>query len=176
MDSKTYKFDYKTGLLDGKIFGVRDYFQYYTTGVENLVPEFNEAFRYTNRNANERPEQIMYSMFKDEDLSDLFLAVNNQNYLWAVPFDLDGFQDAVELRMSYLRFLMKDRMNEPAEQKETHDDTTYIRTVEDVMYIRAEEDIQEHDDLSKEVIVPDKDSIVFVNRRIEDYFKSRIIS
>ncbi len=176
MDSKIYKFDYKPGLLDKKIFITRDYFQYYTTGVEQVVRDSPAAFVYTSRNDAERPEQIMYSLFGDENLSDQFLAVNNQNYLWAVPFSLDAFQDAVELRMAYLRYLMRDRMNEPAEKKETHDDATYIATIEDVMYLRAEEDTHIQDELARNIFIAEKDSVNFINRRIEDYFNSRIVS
>ena len=175
MDSKIYKFDYKNGLLDKKLFIVRDYFQYYTTGLEQIVRDNPSAFVYTNRNDSERPDQIMYSAFGDENLSDMFVAVNNQNYLWAVPFSLDAFQDAVELRMSYLRYLMRDRMNAPAEITETHDDVDYIPTVEDVMYIRAEEDIHAQDEMARNIFIPEKDSINFVKRRIDDYFDSRIV-
>ncbi len=175
MQSKIYKFDHKYGLLDKKLYVVRDYFQYYTTGVEQVVKYNTSAFVHTTRNDAERPDQIMYSTFGDENLSDMFLAINNQNYLWAVPFSLDAFQDAVVLRMSYLRYLMRDRMDAPAEKTETHDEATYINTVEDVMYLRAEEDTQVRDEMARNVLLPEKDNIHFVNRRIEDYFNSRVV-
>ncbi len=173
MDSKIYKFDYRAGLLDAKIYGVRDYFQYYTTGVEQVVEYNPSQFSYTNREDAERPEQIMYDLFGDENLGDMFVAINNQNYIWAVPLGLDAFQDAIDLRMAYLRYLMRDRMKQTVDNFEIDSKTEYVTTVEDVMKIRVTEDIHAEDDISRQIFIPKKDSVKFVQNRITDYFKDR---
>ncbi len=162
MKSITYKFDQKTGLLDNKIFLIRDYFQYYTTGVESIVRKTPEIFAITQRNNNERPEQIMYDMFKDENQADSFLAINNENYLWSTPFDLDAFQDAVDLRMKYVESMMKDRvMNDENQWK--------------IMDNRVREDVQAEDDSARRIIIPAKGQMQLVNKKIERYFKQRIL-
>jgi hypothetical protein len=159
MKSTIYKFDKKAGLLDSKIFGVTDYFQYYTTGVEQIIREAPDNFLYTDRLNGERPEQIMYGIFKDENLSDMFVAINNQNYIWAVPFDLDSFEEAVEFKMNYVKFLMKDRLDDPIQ--------------ENIMFDRVSEDVHVEDDVSRTVIIPAGDAVPGVNRQIREYFKGR---
>ena len=159
MQSTVYKFSPKFGILDNKIFNVRDYFEYYTTGVESIIKDNPEFFKFTTRKNTERPEQIMYDLFNDENLGDTFIAINNQNYLWATPFDLDSFHDTVEFRMNYIKNLMKDRLNDPG--------------VYDIMEERITEELYKEDDKSRAVIVPDLNSHRHVNKKIEEYFKSR---
>ncbi|MCD6435187.1 MAG: hypothetical protein J7L15_02180 [Clostridiales bacterium] len=162
MKSTIYKFDYKTGLLDNKLFLVRDYFQYYTTGVEQIIRQSPSAFGITQRNNNERPEQIMYDMFKDENQSDTFVAINNQNYLWATPFDLDAFQDAVDIKMHYVEFLMKDRVIDDPHQWDIMDD-------------RVRADLQSEDDVARQIVIPAHGKMQLVNRKIRKYFEQRVV-
>lgn len=176
MRSITYSFDQKEGLLNNKIFLVRDYFQYYTTGVEQIIPDNTDAFAFVTRENAERPEQIMYDMFRDANLGDMFCAINNQNYLWATPFGLDAFQDAIEFRFNYVELLMRDRI----EKTEVKDDLgtvieTYYNDVGDLCRERVEEDIHYADDVARLIIIPDLNSHQFVNRKIEEYFNSRIV-
>ena len=71
----------------GEVFEVRDYFEFYHTGIEQL-PFTNEKLYFaTNRLTNERSEVITNAFFEDPDLSDMVLALNNDVYLWDAPFD-----------------------------------------------------------------------------------------
>ena len=181
MKSTTYKFDLKTGLLDQKVYYVRDYFESYTTEVETLVHLAPEYFAVTSRENAERPESIMYQMYGEPDEADMFLAINNQNYLWATPFNLDAFQDAIDFRMNYLELLMRDRISK---EPELDDQGEIVRDENGkVQYLfhdtrnacldRVSEDIHAEDDKARTIIVPDKDSIQYVSKMIKDYFEAR---
>lgn len=176
MRSTIYNFEQKEGLLDNKVYYVKDYFQYYTTGVEDMIRQYPEEFAFIRRDNAERPEQIMYEMFRDANLSDVFVSMNNQNYLWATPFGLDAFQDAIDFRMNYLELLMRDRI-EKTEVKDEYGNIieVYYNDVGEVCRERVEEDIHKADDKARLVIIPGLNSHQFVIRKIKDYFKSRIV-
>jgi hypothetical protein len=71
----------------GEIYKVRDYFEFYHTGIEEL-PFTNEKLYFaTNRLPNERSEVLTNEFYEDPDLSDIILALNNDVYLWDAPFD-----------------------------------------------------------------------------------------
>lgn len=181
MKSKIYKFDEKTGLLDGKYFIVRDYFQYYTTGIESLIDQYPDNLALTSRENAERPEQIMYDIFGDADLADVFVALNNQNYLWSTPFELDAFHDAIEFRMNYVELLMRDRIQridvigDTGEKilDEYGEPIWEYNDVGQACYDKVSEDIHAEDDKARQVVIPDKDSYQFIIRKINEYFKSR---
>jgi len=91
MKQTIYNFKPITNQLEndfkGEIFEVRDYFEFYHTGIEQL-PFTNEKMYFaTNRLTNERSEVITNAFFEDPDLSDVVLALNNDVYLWDTPFD-----------------------------------------------------------------------------------------
>jgi len=183
MKSTIYKFDERWGLLDSKLFAIRDYFQYYTTGIENIVYNYPESLLMTSRENAERPEQIMYNIFNNEDLADLFVGLNNQNYLWSTPFELDAFQDAIEFRMSYLESLMRDRI-EYIEVFDLNGNQVFdkygkpileLNEVGKLCYERIEQDIHDADDEARSVIIPHKDNVAFIMRKVKDYFKDRTV-
>ena len=181
MKSTTYKFDLKTGLLDQKIYYVRDYFQSYTTGVEKIVQQNPGHFAVTSRENAERPESIMYQMFGQPDEADMFLAINNQNYLWATPFNLDAFQDAIDFRMNYLELLMRDRITKEADLDANddiiRDDNGIIQwqynQAGTICRDRVSADIHSEDDKARTIIIPNKNSVQYVTKMIDDYFISR---
>lgn len=175
MESRVYKQDFRAGLLEKKVFYVRDYFKYYTTGIEDLITAFPDQFSLTTRRDAERPENIMVDLFDDPDLADVFVAINNQNYMWATPFDLDAFHDAITFRMNYIELLMRGRI----EKQEIRDPETgkVIKTiyndVGDACYKKASDSIHEIDDVSRKIVVPNKNSVSFVVKKIEEYLKIR---
>ena len=183
MKSTVYKFDEKWGILDNKFYVVRDYFQYYTTGIEHIANQYPESLMMTSRENAERPEQIMYGIFKNADLADLFVALNNQNYLWSTPFELDAFQDAIEFRMSYLESLMRDRI-EYVEVFDANGNQVFdehgkpileLNEVGKLCYERIEQDIHDADDQARTVIIPHIDRVSFIMRKVKDYFKARAV-
>ncbi len=188
MKSTVYKFDYKEGLLDNKIMYVRDYFQYYTTGVESVVQDVPQYFQMTERYDAERPEQIMFNIYNDADLADTFVAINNQNYLWSTPFDLDAFQDAIELKMNFLETLMGPKMSPKTLDTGAIEDPYYVNTsienvdenilvesdnVRNIMEKRVTEDQHEEDDKARNILVPNPNYIQDVKRAIQMYISAR---
>ncbi len=157
MDSTVYKFNLKVGLLDEKIFVVRDYFEFYTTGVENLIRENPDMFRFTERRQTERPEVLANDLYKDPNEADVIVAVNNQNYLNIMPFDYDTYFKAKDFRIKYMKYLMKKRYED----------------ISEIIDERVEEDIDHMNELSKLVIVPTPRDLSIIKRKIQDYFQSR---
>ena len=125
----------------------------------------------------------MYSMFGDPDLADMFVALNNQNYLWATPFDLDAFEDAIDFRMNYVELLMRHRIEKIPELDENGDFVVDINgrqifhydpgSVGDICRQRVSDDIHNVDDFSRTIILPKPDRVQFVQSNIDDYFKNR---
>lgn len=175
MESKIYKQDFRPGILDKKVYYTRDYFKYYTTGIEALVLAFPNQFNLTTRRDAERPENLMYDLFQDPDLADTFVAINNQNYMWATPFDLDAFHDAIDFRMNYVELLMRDRI----EKTEIRDpDTgeileTQYNDVGTACYEKTSKDIHDIDDTSRNIVVPNSNNISFVVKKIQEYLELR---
>ncbi len=159
MKPTIYKFNEKIGLLDNKLYTVKDYTEYYTTGIEDVIREYPQIFAYSIRDDLETPENIMYNMFNDENLADVIVACNNENFIWNVPMDFDLYNDAVDFRMLYLRFLMLDRMDDIQ--------------VDSIMKERMELQVDDIDRRMKKVFIPHPEKISFTMKRIKDYIRSR---
>ena len=176
MESKIYKQDFRAGVLNNKVFFTRDHFQKYTTGIDALVLAFPNHFELTQRRDAERPENIMFDLYSDENLADLFVALNNQNYLWATPFDLDAFHDAVKFRMNYVELLMRDRIQKTEnEDPETGEIETIYNDVGEACYQKVVKDIHDIDDISRKIVVPKKDSVSFINKKVKEYLDLRVV-
>jgi len=175
MQSKVYKQDFRAGILDKKVYYTRDYFKYYTTGIEELVLAYPSQFNLSTRRDAERPENLMYDLFSDPGLSDAFVAINNQNYLWATPFDLDAFHDAIEFRMNYVELLMRDRIvkTEIRDPKTGEILETQYNDVGVNCYQKTSDDIHDIDDTSRKIVIPDTNSISFVVKKIQEYLELR---
>jgi hypothetical protein len=167
--STIYKGDWKFGLLNSRVYYHRDYFQHYTTGIENVIIREPHMFNFTKRESGERPEVLMNSMFKNEDLADMFVALNNQNYLWGTPFDYDNFVDAIDFRMNYVKFLMRDRIQETIHP----DGSVTYNDVGEIMQRKVEEKISAEDEIASKVIVPKPEYLSIVEMRIDDYLNGR---
>ena len=183
MKSTVYKFDYKVGELENRLYYVRDFFQYYTTGIEKIITDNPKEFNITSRQNAERPESIVYDIYGDPDLADIFVAINNQNYLWATPFDLDAFQDAIDFRMDYVKLLMKNRIQatavldidgNPILDVNGRPEVTY-NNVGMECYDKVSEDIHAEDDKARQIVVPSRLGITNVQRLIKDYFEKRTV-
>ena len=120
MKQTIYNFSPITNQLEndfqGEIFEVRDYFEFYHTGIEQL-PFTNENLYFaTNRLTNERSEVITNAFFEDPDLSDIVLALNNDVYLWDAPFDNATQEMIAQNTLSHIEENRKQQLS--AEQKE----------------------------------------------------------
>jgi hypothetical protein len=171
MKSEVYSGVFRVGLLDEKVFAVRDHFQYYTTGIEKLVIDDTDHFSLTTRETGERPEVIMNSIFKDENLADLFVAINNQAYLWGTPFDLDNYIDVLEFRMKYMKLVMRDRIVLDIDPEGTQ----YYNDVGEIVKLKVEERLAKEDEAARLVFIPKSDYLHVVKRKIKKYLESRVV-
>jgi hypothetical protein len=135
---------------------IADYWQYYTTGVENLVNN-NEYFR-TDRLENERSEVITWKFFDDPGLSDIILALNNDVYLWDTPFDYELVEQITDNKMNYIKKMYKADMPEDVEQY------WYDKTLRDTL---------EYQDILRSVVLPRYSDLQTVIRKIKEYFRDR---
>lgn len=158
MKPKIYKFDKKVGSLGKTSYQVTDYFQYYTTGIEDLPGA--EQLYVTQRRDNERYEVLAWNIFNDENLADLLLGLNNDVFLWATPSDNNSFQEQVDITYDYLQKKNKTRF--PNEDVELWKQIAY--------------DIVEYnDDKLRNVIIPRTEFLQKISRTFKDSFQNRTV-
>ena len=159
MKQKVYNFKKKEGHLGDIKFNVSDYFEYYHTGLETLIPD--DMLVITQRHNNERSEVLAYEFLESADLSDTLLALNNDAYLWDSPYDNDMFEGVIDVMMEYIKKVHKTPLTSQMETK-------------------YQEVIREHvtidDDMLRSVILPKLDQIQRISRMIKDELKNKIVS
>ncbi len=158
MQERTYTFDTIDRVLDDEVHTVRDYFQYYTTGVES-VPQENDLF-VTERRPNERYEVLSYSLFNNENLAGMLTAINNDVFLWNMPMDSDGEDLNVKILYDYIQKLYKSPIP-------PQDVSLWENIAKDkVDFINTKYQV---------VLVPQVKSLQKLSRKIKDYFESRVV-
>lgn len=156
MKPKVYDFDKKIGKIGDIEFGVSDYFQWYTTGFEELIQD--SMLMITERYNNERSEVLAYKLLGTADLSDTLLALNNDNYLWDSPYDNDMFETAIDTTFNYIKKINKTTMN---------------RFQNDRFREISREIVTQDDDKLRDVIIPRKEYIQKISRVLKNYKRSR---
>jgi len=165
LEYKIYNFDETERQLNneqlGEKFIVKDYFQYYTTGIESIVKENENDFEKIKRQDNERSEVITYNLYQDANASDVIVSINNDVYLWDAPFVWDTLDFVVKNKMTYVQKVFKSPMLE--------DDYRYWERniISDVIKTR---------DIQSTVVVPKREYIQKTIRKIKRYLKERTIS
>jgi len=162
MKQTIYKFQPIINQLEndrkGEIFKVRDYFEFYHTGIEQL-PFTNESLYFaTTRFANERSEVITNAFFEDPDLSDLVLALNNDVYLWDAPFDNATQEMIAESQIANIEETQKQVLS--PEQKRY-----YLRKIN--------KSLDEQNDKQSVIVLPKFKNLARVQRLIKKYLNSR---
>jgi hypothetical protein len=140
----------------GPVVEVRDYFQYYTTGLED-VP-FDEDCFSTDRYQNERTDVIAYNFFEDENLSDLILAMNNDTYMFDCPVDYDTQCDIVDARINMIEALNHQQLR-PGQVE-------FYRELFD----KEMNEINEAQDV---IVLPKFNKIAKIRRDMEKYLENR---
>ena len=142
----------------GEIYKVRDYFEFYHTGIEQL-PFTNEHLYFaTNRLTNERSEVITNAFFEDPDLSDLVLALNNDVYLWDAPFDNATQEMIAGNQLAAIEENRKQKLS--LEQKEYY-----------LIKINTKLDVQ--NTKQSVIVLPRFQNLARVNRLIKNYLNQR---
>lgn len=158
MKQKIYNFNKKDGYIGDVKYEVSDYFQFYHTGLETVIPD--DMLVITQRHNNERSEVLAYELLESADLSDTILAINNDVYLWDSPYDNDMFEAVVDVIFTYIEKVYKTTMS----------DKERIRYQE-----IAREYVEADDTMLRNIIVPQKEEIQKVSRMLKDTLKTKIV-
>lgn len=159
MKNKVYNFDKKQGYLGDIEFTVTDYFQYYHTGIEDLIP--NEMLILTERYNNERSEVLAYQLLNSENLADTILAINNDVFLWDSPYDNDMFELNIDMIFRYIQKVNKSNMS----QSETYRYQNIARQY-----------VSQDDTMLRSVLVPKMESTQKIARILKDYLRNRKVT
>ena len=148
----------KIGVIGDVQYEVSDYFQFYHTGIEKLIPL--DMLVITERNNAERSEVLAFEFLDSPDLSDTILALNNDVYLWDSPYDNDMFEGVIDVMMEYIKKEHKIALTPEVQA-------------------RYEEIARDHvtidDNMLRNVILPRKEYIQKIARIIKDELKSKIV-
>jgi len=80
-------FEFDTFERENKV--VRDFSSIYFTDLNDELANYDSMFTLIDITEDERLENVSYSLYGDENLSDLLLAVNDENYIWSSPLNTD---------------------------------------------------------------------------------------
>jgi hypothetical protein len=163
MKQKIYDFATKKSpseheTISNEVFEVRDYFQYYTTGLEDVIQ--SSLLTNTDRFDNERSEVLAYSFFKNEMISDVILALNNDTYLWDAPFDSDMEEVILENKMNIIKHLNKAPLDAANLEGYTEKISKDLIDLRDDMRI---------------IVVPQFPELQLVIRNLKKYLESRVV-
>jgi len=114
MKETAYKFNYYQSDLNENKYTIKDYSSYYYGNVRNIIQDNFNLFEFIEISDNERLENICYNMYNSEDYSDLLVMINEANFLWMIPYDIDIQLSIAE---SYKAYLTKSLNNSGDEDK-----------------------------------------------------------
>ena len=156
MKPKIYDFNKKVGKFNETEFTVADYFQYYTTGLENVID--SEMLMVTERHDNERSEVLSYVFLGSENLADTLLALNNDVFLWDSPYDNNMMETVVDVTFDFIKKTYK----------------THLKIEEVEKFKEFARELAETDDtMLRNVIIPKKEYLQRISRYLRDYIRSR---
>jgi hypothetical protein len=166
MRPKIYNFPKKTRLIYHEAIGgyanCADYFDFYHTGIENLVTERPDLFSITDRYEGEKPEQLTWDIFGDVTVFDILLACNNETMLWNSPFFYDTTEKVIDNKMEYYKKIHK------VDFDETQDRYQYLFEI-------FKNDVEIENDSLRKIIIPKLDRMGDVIRIMRNYIKKRIL-
>jgi hypothetical protein len=142
----------------GELLTVPDYFQWYISGVENVINENPSSFILTDRYDNERTEVLAYGMYQNENVADLLVLLNNDNFLWDAPADYDLLWDVTENKLQYIEKLHRVDLSEEQE--------LYWRS-------KMEEKTSETYNTQRTLVVPLKKDLSKIIRKVNKYIEGR---
>ena len=156
MKPKIYDFKKRIGKFKDTEFTVSDYFQYYTTGLEDVID--SDMLMITERYNNERSEVLAYVFLGSEHLSDTLLALNNDVYLWDSPYDNNMMETVVDVTYDYIQKIYK----------------TQFMPEEVEKYKEFSRELAETDDnMLRNIIIPKKEYMQRISRYLRDHMRSR---
>ena len=142
----------------GELLTISDYFQWYLSGIEDIINDNPNSFVMTDRYDNERTENISYNFYENENVSDVLVLLNNDNYLFDAPADWDLLQDITDNKLNYYKKQNKVHLT-PEEEK-------YWRNKLEEQSVNAHE-------AQKRLIIPIRSELQRTIRLMNEYIESR---
>jgi hypothetical protein len=162
MKTKVYNFNKRVSQLfheePGEVLEYSDYFQWYTTGVEELVKTNDSFFIQTDRYEKEKTDALSYIFFNNENYSDMLLALNNDVFLWDMPVDASSLEISKNNYLNYIERLFQRAL--------TEDEKIYWGN-------RLENKLEKENDYKRKIITVSDGDKGQTLRMIKAYFKSR---
>ncbi len=143
----------------GALIQSPDYWQWYTTNIKSIIND--NDFILVQRYENQRAEVLAYSFYENENVSDVLVTLNNDNYLWDAPTDWETSQEIIENKLNYYKHENKVPMTEEEEE--------YWR-------LKMEEKVTATRDIQSKVAVPIRTELQKTIRKINDYLEARKVS
>ena len=81
---------------------VRDYTAVYYGGLSDIFDQYPDYFMYYDIIDDEKLENISYKLYGSEDYADIILAINNEVFLWGLPYGSDIIYDQQDTYVSLL--------------------------------------------------------------------------
>ncbi len=144
----------------GELLTVSDYWQWYTTGIEDLVKK-DDGFIITKRYDNERSEVLAYNFYENESVADVIVLSNNDNFLWDVPGDYDLLFDITEQKLQY--FKNQHKVPLTAEQEEYWNQ-------------KMKDKVLETHKVQTDIVIPLKKELQRIIRMFNNYLEERIVT
>jgi len=151
MINKVYTYD----TFDRYDYNVKDYTSRYYGYLSKYLQQYPEYFFSYSVEDDEKMENISYKFYKSVDYADLVLAINEDVFLWNVPYNQDVNNNQAEL-------LTKILLNSA--------DLLGINTVEKEKIEKlAKDGIEEGNSLKRNILLPRPEYLSTVLSLIEKY-------
>jgi len=79
---------------------VRDFSSVYFNNLQTELEKYSYYFTIINITEDERIENVAYQLYGDENLSDLLLAINDENFIWSSPLNQDILMDQTDMLLT----------------------------------------------------------------------------
>lgn len=94
---------YKYSQLETNLKTHRDYTSVYYGGLFELLQNYKSYFMNYSVADDEKIENISYALYGSENYADVILLVNNEVFLWGLPYNSDVLYEQTETMEKFLR-------------------------------------------------------------------------
>jgi hypothetical protein len=91
-------YEYDTFFKKNRV--IRDFTSIYFNDLDSLLSEYENYFYLIDITEDERMENVAYELYGDENLADLLLAINDENFIWSSPLNQDILLDQTDILLS----------------------------------------------------------------------------
>jgi len=138
-------------------YEVTDYTSIYYGNISEYLKQYSEYFMSYKLKDDEKLENVSYSFYQTTDYADLILAINQDVFLWNVPYNQDINIDRAEILAKSL-LNASDLINMNTNEK-------------DRIINMATISIDESNELKRHILIPKPDYISTIISLVENYKK-----